>query len=435
MQLVEAELSGPSTKFLAGELGILEVDSSRYVAACGGVVPQRVLEYVKSEGGVGGTALLAHFGRPPYGYVPNVIKACVAGLIRGAKLRVQPEGGGEISAIRDAGVRDLFEKDKDFRRANFFPAGEDEVGPQARARICKFFEDDLKYPLEREYDAIADAVSQLFPSQAQRLRGVISRLDRLPGRREIPAEFSKLSDALESCVRSCRQTRPTVLNVKKHLDTLRDGIRLLNLFDAELTDEAIQAVREAADVRDFQVVQLRASGALDGEAEAAASRIESQLALDRPWREVGSLEADLAAVKEAYVAERERLLRNQEELVEQARSRVKGRDGFSTLTADQSHKVLRPLTEAETTTTTDAVSPPLEALKDPFLTRLKKAEDDANERLDAILSEGKKPLIVKVDLGLRNREVSTEPEVERLVSDVRERLLEQVRAGQRVRII
>ena len=435
MQLVDAELSGPSTKFLAGELGILEVDSGRYIAACGGVVPQRILEYVKSEGGVGGTALLAHFGRPPYGYVPNVIKACVAGLIRGAKLRIQPEGGGEISAIRDAGVRDLFEKDKDFRRSNLFPAGEDEVGPQTRARICKFFEDDLKYPLEREYDAIADAVSQLFPSQAQRLRGVLSRLDRLPRKRETPVEFSKLSDALESCVRSCRQTRPTVLNVKKHLDTLRDGIRLLNLFDAELTDEAIQAVRDAADVRDYQIAQLRVSGSLDGEAEAAATRIESQLALDRPWREVGSLEADLAAVKETYVAERERLLRNQEELVEQARSRVKGRDGFSTLTADQAHKVLRPLTEAETTTTADAVSPPLEVLKDPFLTRLKKAEDDANERLDQILSEGKKPLIVKVDLGLRNREVSSEPEVERLIEDIRERLLEQVRAGQRVRII
>ena len=66
---------------------------------------------------------------------------------------------------------------------------------------------------------------------------------------------------------------------------------------------------------------------------------------------------------------------------------------------------------------------------------LKRAEDEANERLDGILSEGERPLIVKVDLGLRNREVGTEAEVESLVSNIRERLLEQVRAGQRVRIV
>jgi hypothetical protein len=42
---------------------------------------------------------------------------------------------------------------------------------------------------------------------------------------------------------------------------------------------------------------------------------------------------------------------------------------------------------------------------------------------------------VKVDLGIRNREVGTEAEVESLVENIRERLLEQVRAGQRVRIV
>ena len=70
LQLVEHELSGPSPKFLAGELGILDLDSGRYVAACGGVVPLRVLDRVKSEGGLSGTALVTHFGgpMPPEGY-------------------------------------------------------------------------------------------------------------------------------------------------------------------------------------------------------------------------------------------------------------------------------------------------------------------------------------------------------------------------------
>ena len=44
----------PVAQFLTGELGILELDSGRYVPSCGGVVPRRVQEYVESEGGLGG---------------------------------------------------------------------------------------------------------------------------------------------------------------------------------------------------------------------------------------------------------------------------------------------------------------------------------------------------------------------------------------------
>jgi len=82
------------------------------------------------------------------------------------------------------------------------------------------------------------------------------------------------------------------------------------------------------------------------------------------------------------------------------------------------------------------VAPTLMALKDPFVLALRRAEDQANEILDEIRSEGEdKPLIVRVDLHLRNREVGTEPEVEALVSDIRKKLLEQVRAGVRVRLL
>jgi hypothetical protein len=223
--------------------------------------------------------------------------------------------------------------------------------------------------------------------------------------------------------------------VKKHLDVLRDGVQLLQIFDAELTDDAVRGVRDAATVRDHQIAQLRAAGALESEAAQAAQRIEEHLNLDRPWREIGAIAPDLESIRATYAAERARLLQWQEQHVEQARGRLKARDGFGTLTADQAHKVLRPLNEAVTSTTAEAVAPPLNLLKDPFDGVLKRAEDEANERLDGILSAGARPLIVKVDLGIRNREVGTEAEVVALVEDIKGRLLEQVQAGQRVRIV
>src|SRR5262249_55758056 len=151
---------------------ILELDAGRYVPACVGIIPQRIQEYIVSSGGLSGTSLLAHFGAPPFGYTANVVKACVAGLLRATRVRIQPDGGNEITAIRDAGVRDLFDKDREFKRATVFPAGADDIGPAARARICKFFEESLGLTLDREDHAIADAVLRHFPNFAQQLRGV-----------------------------------------------------------------------------------------------------------------------------------------------------------------------------------------------------------------------------------------------------------------------
>lgn len=82
-----------------------------------------------------------------------------------------------------------------------------------------------------------------------------------------------------------------------------------------------------------------------------------------------------------------------------------------------------------------SVAPTLTDLRDPFRVRLGRAEDEANDKLDVILSEGQRPLIKPVDLGLRNRELATEADVEALGSEIRTRLLEQIRAGTRVRLV
>ena len=207
LQLVATDLSGPSPKFMPGELGILELDSGRYVAACGGEVPRRVQEHIEAEEGLTGGTLLGHFGGPPYGYSVGVVKACVAGLLRAGKVRIQPEDGTEITAVRDAGVREIFEKDRPFRRATLFPAGKDDIGPQARARICKFFKDQLQLEVDREDHAIADAVSTQFLHQGKRLRDVLVRINRLPGTPEPPTELVRLSTALEQVLPAARRRR------------------------------------------------------------------------------------------------------------------------------------------------------------------------------------------------------------------------------------
>jgi hypothetical protein len=104
------------------------------------------------------------------------------------------------------------------------------------------------------------------------------------------------------------------------------------------------------------------------------------------------------------------------------------------LTADQSHAVMRPLSRATTDTTAEAVAPALMMMRDPVVVALQRAENEAGDLLDGFLSEGKRPLVVKVDLQLRNRELVTEADVEALISELRERLMQQVRNGSRIRL-
>jgi hypothetical protein len=432
MQLLAPELSGPSPKFMPSDLGILELDGGRYVPTCSGIVPRRVLEHIEREGGLSGASLIAWFGSPPFGYPAPIVKACVAGLLRGGRVRVQPDGVPEIGSIRDTGARDLFDRDRDFRRAAIFPAGEDDIGVPGRARICKFFEEQLDYKMDREDNAIADAVSTQFPRQAQRLRGVLDRLNRLPGHAEAPPELARLQDVLEKAVASSRRTKPTVQLVKARLDALRDGFDRLNRYDAELTDAAIAAVRHAATVRDHHLAQLLADGHGERVAEQARA-IDAQLGGARPWIDIAGIQADVDAIVALYAQTRRARLVWQEAQAEEARGRVRHEDGFATLTADQSHQVLRPIALAVTNTSEDAVAPTLEQLVADFEPALKRAIEQALDTLDGFRST--RTPVVKLEMRLKNRVVKTEAEVEGIVGELRERLMKQIEGGVHVRLV
>lgn len=434
LQLLKPEISSPPSKFMTGELGILDLDAGRLVFVCNGVIPVRVLEHVTSEGGVSGVALLAHFGGPPYGYTADVVRACVAGLLRAKKLKIRSEKGTIITSPRDADAEATFEKDRDFRRATFSPADEDDIGFPVRAKICAFFEKYLAHRMDREDHLIADAVALHFRGQSQRLASVYSRLAQLPGNPQPPPALVRLHDAFADCLRDIRQTKPTVLQVKKHLDTLREGMQLLGIHDSELTPAAIEAVRRAAAVVAHHAAQLRDTDKLPADAAAAVRRVADHLAGERPWQAITTLEPDIHALAAAYVAERRRLLQWQELSADRARASLKAQPGFSTLTADQAHRVLRPIAAAVTTTGDDAVAPSLRELHDTFIVSLARAETDAQATLDEILSEGEKPVIVQCELGLRNRHLASEPELEALLADIRDRVLPHLRSGKRVRL-
>lgn len=97
--------------------------------------------------------------------------------------------------------------------------------------------------------------------------------------------------------------------------------------------------------------------------------------------------------------------------------------------------MLRPISEALAISDVEAISPGLDQLRDVFERSLPLAEREADDRLDTILSEGTQQLVSKVAHNLGNREVGSEAELGRALGELRERVLVELAAGHRVRLV
>jgi hypothetical protein len=426
------EVSGISKKFMREGLGIFDLDAGKYLPNCSGVYPQRVLSEIERHGGLSGQTLIGTFVSPPYGYAADLVKACIAGLLRAKKIRVQPDTGDEMTSFRDPGVKDLFARDRDFRRAEFFPAKASEIERRDRVAIRKLFLDNLRIDIDPEDEPIADAVTQHFQKFRDDLRDVERKFNDLPNRPEIPLVLKRFGKALEDCCRP-RVMLKTVIEVKRNLDALRDGFEQLGLCTSELTPEVIDIVKRAGRIKDHELAQLQVSGDWAGLTEEA-TLVTERLATERPWKDAASLVPAVDRIRARYVEVRRAIIQRQTVEAEAARSKVKIRPGFAQLEADAAHRVLRPIAEAMVDTTAEALAPTLVELRDRFSGRIGQAVDLANDRLDEELSRKTETQVVRVESHIRGMEVTSREQLKGLLNELEERIGPHLDRGARVRI-
>ena len=445
-QLFKKQLSGVSPKFMERELGILSLDAGKYVPTCNGEIPTLIYNEIAKNNGMAGNSLLTIFGSAPYGYASDLVRACLLGLLRANKIRIRTENQQMISSYADAGVEDLFKKERDLKKAEILLATESDITVRDRTAICKFFNDYLQVELDREKEAIADAVFKYFPYKASLLRELEGKYNRLPlrlqdvvdqnsdDRRQIPDSLQKLQKALLDCCQS-RQIEDTVRSVKKNLDILQDGLQRLGIENSELTNESIAQVKKAHDTYVHCVEQLRGMDKLE-DLEPMAIALCQQLQAERPWRDLTSLTPSIEAIALRYREVRHDLLDAQYLQLEAVSARVKTRYGFARLSEEKADYVIRSIRQAEIKTTEDALYPTLIQLRDSVVRQLEHAEKEANATLDRLISEETQEQVLTLDVltDLRNRELRNPEEVNALVDTFRDRLLKQLENKKNIRI-
>jgi hypothetical protein len=428
LYLVESpDLAAPPSVLGPDKLGVLRMDAGRYEVTCEGSVPQGVLATVQQEGAVTGATLLARFGGPPHGVPPDVVRAAVVGLLRAHKVRIDIPGLSEVTSVRDGDVRELL-KDGVFRKAHLTENKDEGISLRDKNAICALFKDHLKVDVAREPEAIADAVAARFPGVRERLTKLGERFRRLPPKTTYPDALEKLEEALERC-RKDRRVEPTVIAVKRALPALRDGLALLRRMESDLGDDAIAVLKDASDADSFEWPALKLVGPTEP-ARAAAEAIHAHLTTERPWEDAARLAPHVAVVRGEYRERRRAVLARHGDALDAIRARIKRRADFNTLDADARAKVLQHVDDAEATTTEKDVAPPLDSLDAQLEARRRTAEEKALLELDAF---GKRPT-VEVSLGLSGREIETEAELDRLLDDLRARILHELAEHHRVRL-
>lgn len=432
LYLIEnGELAAPPPVFGPDKLGILALDAGRYEATCAGRVPTQVLEYIKESPGVTGTTVLAHFGAPPHGVSPDAIRASVVGLLRAGKLRIDLAGGGELTRVRDEGARELL-KDSVFRKASLF-VNTDQLDPRVLVKICQFFKDALNQDVNRSEDAIADRALESFKGVRERLTRLEEEFRKLPRSVQYPEALAKLAKALEDCRRS-RSTKPVVSAVTRQLPTLRDGIQLLRRMETDLTDATSGLLADAATTLELRGASLKGLGATEEEL-AALQALAAHLATERPWEDTAALAGKIRVIRDGFSARRKTILAAHAAQLEDSTEQLKRRDGVEKLDPDQRHRVLRHLQDvAAAGGTENDVAPALETLEVFLAERRQAAEHKALAELDSLLEEVGAGATVEIALGLSGREVRTVTEFERLLEDLRKRVLSELSANHRVRL-
>jgi hypothetical protein len=437
-QLLEKDKSGLGTIFFDGEgaLGIAQNDAGRIVFKCSGQVPLEISQHLEEKPYLTGEQLIKHFGAAPFGYSARVIKSSVIGLLREERLCVIDQKKTVITAIQDPGAKSLFEQHREFLRAEIEINKETTLTGRDRTALRHFFEKSLGLShVESESVILADLVFKHFPEWKDKVSDLSSKLGSL--NISVPEEMKELNKALTSCLEN-RQVQKTLERFKRNLDILKKGVARVKELEEILNVDAEKELRQLKNILDTQVKQLeqvtKTSTVLD-----AISALSSHMQSNAPWRGYADVKPMAETIVTHYKQIRIEYKNQQQEELDKQVSQIKLRPDFGDLEADNQQAVLQCIRKVFIDVDEDAVQPPLLQIQQAP-DRICVAASEAHQLMDQLLNEpsgngGDAPLpkVHTISLGLRNKIISNENELDQVLNRLKEKCLKELNAGIKVR--
>ena len=441
-ELFKSELTSPNPKFMDNEgLGLLKMDAGKIVFSADGIIPKQIKEYLETNPCIASTSLIKHFGKPAYGYPKPVIKACLIALLRTESIAIEATNGKKFTSYKDPGARDLIMNENSFKQSDIVNQKDRGIGPRDKIKCAKFFKDSLTQDVNRENDALTDAVFSFFPPIQIRINSIKTILNRML--LETPERISSLFNTVNSCLKD-RNAEATIQSLITNLDSLKDGISFLKDLETNLTDSTEKAINTLRNVLETEARQLK-DVQLEADASNSVDLIKKHLKGETPWRAYADVLPECEKIKKSYGEKRAYLIDQVSTKYETVINQLKIRKDYRNLTTDQVKEVTQVIDRERSYSSVGDLEPALIFLNSE-IKKLEIAELKAHEFIDSILEEeppdgpggggtgGK--ITEKVSLNfLKNRTLVTELDLDGVLDELREQCMTHLNQDKKVRLI
>jgi len=447
-QLLEKDTSGLGRVFFDGNdsLGIAQNDAGRIVFKCEGQVPKEIFQYLEERTYLTGEQLINHFGADPFGYSERVIKASVIGLLREERLCVMDAKKSDITSIQDPGAKSLFEQHREFISAEFEVNKSSALTGRDRTTLRRFFEQSFGLSnVESESDSLADLVFKHFPEWKDKAFNLKSKLESLSI--DIPTELKEFNTALTGCLEN-RQVQKTLERFKQNLDVIEKGVARVKELEESLNENTEKELRHLKSILEVQVKQLQEVNEATDVIESV-NTLEDQMQSHSPWRGYADVKPMADEITRHYQQVRAKYKERQNEELATQLDQIRLRPDFVGLDRDKQQEVLQKVRSAFIDVDELALQPALLLIKQTP-DRIKDASAQAHRLLDELINEPSeepvdsadpenpeptppRPRVHIVKLGLRNKVISDKSELERVLSNLKEKCLKELDEGINVR--
>lgn len=439
--LKAADLKALPQVFYVGDhgLGLVVKDGPKNVVSPNAGVAKEVLDYLKSEHSYGnkdsrmGKALEKRFGGTPYGWERDMLRLILATLFRAGEIEVTYQGN-RFHSYQDPASRTPFTTNPAFKSSLFSPR--QSVGLKTLTQAVQQLEDLTGEEVDVEEGAIATAFKKVVAEELEKLHPLkaSAEANRLPILSMLSDYQQTLtgiqSSASDDCVRILTENG-------KDFGETRDKVRKLR---ESLNDAAIGVLRQARQATD-QVWQRLAAHSPSQELIATVETLKTQLASEQfidSWKEIA---AGTKTVLDAYHTAYYTLFDRRKKAYESAIGEIKNRTEWGPLEASNpsvATSLLSPLlgrvgTDEDKEAVANGTSlgkasltemesdlAAVDGLKSSVLVKLQEI---------SIGSEKKAPVRKVRVSDFFNRPITTQPELEKALTLIRDSLQKYIDEG------
>jgi len=266
------------------DLKLVDKDGNILISA---PVAHAVLSEVKDRTEKGaectGSCLEEHFGDPPYGWDPRVVRLSLATLFKNGSLQVESEGRTYVSPEERAS-HDLFTRVRDFRKARFLLGATVSAEQKSLARRL------MSEVLGRGVGPTVEEISKELDGATEEILSDIRDLRVKEGFHAMP--YVQILEGLEDALSGVQKQPSHTLKVLKFIDEgtvkpIKDGFPVLSKLKEFVDSGKFATFRSVEDFvvrRLDELLQLK-NGALQGKGEKIRKKIGSSV-LIAEWGDI-----------------------------------------------------------------------------------------------------------------------------------------------------